>query len=71
MPWPLMARSTLSRVYMTGTEPHTVVANRNFSDNANFINFCSGKTLTNGVQNKAGSCNGVGKSTNSSSFRAV
>lgn len=26
----------------------------------NFINFCSGKTLTNGLQNTAGSCNGIG-----------
>jgi hypothetical protein len=33
---------------------------RRFSDKANFINFCSGQTLTNGLQNKAGSCNGVG-----------
>ena len=30
-----------------------------FSDNANFINFCTGKTLTNGLQVKAGSCNGI------------
>lgn len=29
------------------------------TDNANFINFCSGKTLTNGLQTKGGSCNGV------------
>lgn len=29
------------------------------SDPANFINFCSGKTLTNGLQIKTGSCNGV------------
>ena len=29
------------------------------SDN-NFINFCSGKTLTNGLQVQGGSCNGVG-----------
>lgn len=29
------------------------------TDNANFINFCSGKTLTNGLQQKSGSCNGV------------
>ena len=31
------------------------------SDPANFINFCLGKTLTNGTQIKAGSCNPVGK----------
>ncbi|KAJ9252213.1 hypothetical protein DTO207G8_4828 [Paecilomyces variotii] len=29
------------------------------TDNANFINFCSGKTLTNGQQLKQGSCNGI------------
>ena len=28
----------------------------------NFINFCSGQTLTNGLQNTAGSCNGIRKS---------
>ena len=27
----------------------------------NFINFCSGKTLTNGLQNVGGSCNGIRK----------
>ena len=32
------------------------------SDN-NFINFCQGQTLTNGLQITAGSCNGIGKST--------
>ena len=26
----------------------------------NFINFCSGKTLTNGLQVAEGSCNGIG-----------
>ncbi|KAI1181134.1 hypothetical protein F4777DRAFT_573206 [Nemania sp. FL0916] len=29
------------------------------TDNANFINFCSGQTLTNGLQNTDGSCNGI------------
>ncbi|KAF8461098.1 hypothetical protein BDZ91DRAFT_387607 [Kalaharituber pfeilii] len=29
------------------------------TDNANFINFCTGKTLTNGLQNRGGSCNGI------------
>lgn len=29
------------------------------TDNANFINFCEGKTLTNGLQQKGGSCNGI------------
>ena len=31
------------------------------SDNANFINFCTGQTLTNGLQVKQGSCNGIRK----------
>ena len=29
------------------------------TDSANFINFCTGKTLTNGLQVKTGSCNGI------------
>merc|ERR1712225_111841 len=29
------------------------------TDNANFINFCSGQTITNGLQITAGSCNGI------------
>jgi hypothetical protein len=29
------------------------------SDDANFINFCSGETVTNGEQNRDGSCNGI------------
>jgi transcription initiation factor TFIID subunit 15 len=29
------------------------------TDPANFINFCAGKTLTNGLQVKTGSCNGI------------
>ncbi|GKT66523.1 ribosomal protein S17 protein [Colletotrichum tofieldiae] len=29
------------------------------SDNANFINFCQGQTLTNGEQKTGGSCNGI------------
>jgi len=29
------------------------------SDNANFINFCAGQTLTNGAQLTRGSCNGI------------
>jgi hypothetical protein len=34
------------------------------SDPANFINFCTGKTLTNGLQVKGGSCNGIGRLSN-------
>jgi len=33
-----------------------------FSDPANFINFCTGKTKTDGLQIREGSCNGIGKS---------
>ena len=29
--------------------------------NNNFINFCAGKTLTNGLQITTGSCNGIGR----------
>ncbi|TVY84834.1 hypothetical protein LSUE1_G000598 [Lachnellula suecica] len=29
------------------------------TDKANFINFCDGETLTNGLQTKTGSCNGI------------
>jgi hypothetical protein len=32
------------------------------TDKANFINFCAGKTLTNGLQITTGSCNGIGMS---------
>jgi len=39
---------------------HQLKANTR-SDNANFINFCNGKTLTNGLQVQGGSCNGIGK----------
>lgn len=31
------------------------------TDQGNFINFCAGKTLTNGLQVTTGSCNGIGK----------
>jgi hypothetical protein len=31
------------------------------TSNNNFINFCAGKTLTNGLQIVGGSCNGIGK----------
>ncbi|KAK5047591.1 hypothetical protein LTR84_006688 [Exophiala bonariae] len=47
----------------TGQEPGTdgIKAGQSPSatDNANFINFCSGQTLTNGQQLTAGSCNGI------------
>ena len=31
------------------------------TDDANFINFCSGKQITNGAQVTGGSCNGIGE----------
>ena len=31
------------------------------TSNSNFINFCSGKSLTNGLQITTGSCNGIRK----------
>src|SRR5579859_851908 len=37
----------------------TFLSNRLFRDDANFINFCSGNTLTNGKQIVDGSCNGI------------
>lgn len=33
------------------------------TDGSNFINFCSGQTVTNGLQVQGGSCNGIGQST--------
>ena len=36
-----------------------VQTNTDDSDQANFINFCAGKVLTNGQQNRNGSCNGI------------
>ncbi|KAF4922751.1 hypothetical protein CGCVW01_v005084, partial [Colletotrichum viniferum] len=43
------------------TEPvkHRRCTNHSASDNANFINFCSGETVTDGKQITAGSCNGI------------
>jgi hypothetical protein len=35
------------------------ISNIHYSDRSNFINFCVGHTLTNGQQNRAGSCNGI------------
>ena len=29
------------------------------SDSSNFVNFCAGHTVTNGKQNREGSCNGI------------
>ena len=48
----LREHSTLDeKVYLTDST----------SDNANFINFCAGKQLTNGQQIAGGSCNGIGE----------
>ncbi|KAI1618922.1 hypothetical protein EDD37DRAFT_290214 [Exophiala viscosa] len=43
---------SVGNLSVAGTSPSA-------TDNANFINFCSGKTLTNGLQVTAGSCNGI------------
>ncbi|KAL2260098.1 hypothetical protein VTK26DRAFT_6019 [Humicola hyalothermophila] len=49
--------------YYTGLEEGTPGIRPGLSesetDRANFINFCAGRTLTNGQQNRDGSCNGV------------
>lgn len=39
------------------------------TDEANFINFCSGKTITNGEQVTGGSCNGIGRCISASSCK--
>ncbi|KAH8672141.1 hypothetical protein BGZ60DRAFT_469528 [Tricladium varicosporioides] len=43
----------------TGTEGIKAGQAPSAIDNANFINFCSGQTITNGQQLTAGSCNGI------------
>ncbi|GAB1320926.1 hypothetical protein MFIFM68171_11136 [Madurella fahalii] len=47
----------------TGLEEGTVGIRPGLSesatDEANFVNFCAGRTLTNGQQNRNGSCNGI------------
>lgn len=44
----------------TGQEDNADPAQaKSLTDPANFINFCTGKTLTNGLQVKSGSCSGV------------
>jgi hypothetical protein len=55
-----MAKSTLTRTCpkIISSDEETRLTSNN-RDNANFINFCSGKTLTNGLQGKQGSCNGI------------
>ncbi|KAK2629797.1 hypothetical protein QTJ16_000617 [Diplocarpon rosae] len=43
----------------TGQETPTAGQASSATDANNFINFCSGQTTTNGLQVKAGSCNGI------------
>lgn len=43
----------------SSTHPAHADASPATSDEANFINFCAGLPLTNGQQNRAGSCNGI------------
>jgi transcription initiation factor TFIID subunit 15 len=47
--------STMNGKLGAGKPGHVISA----TDTANFINFCSGKKLTNGSQNHNGSCNGI------------
>lgn len=42
-----------------GSKGATAGQAKSITDTANFINFCSGKTLTNGLQVQGGSCNGI------------
>ncbi|OWO99703.1 hypothetical protein B2J93_9453 [Marssonina coronariae] len=44
---------------LTGQEIPTAGQASSATDANNFINFCSGETTTNGLQVKAGSCNGI------------
>ncbi|KAK6580490.1 hypothetical protein PZA11_006726 [Diplocarpon coronariae] len=46
-------------VELTGQESPTAGQASSATDANNFINFCSGETTTNGLQVKAGSCNGI------------
>ncbi len=41
------------------------------TSNNNFINFCDGQTLTNGLQITTGSCNGIGKSNNADTLTVI
>ncbi|KAF8459482.1 hypothetical protein BGX38DRAFT_1248019 [Terfezia claveryi] len=40
-------------------DPANVQTGSQANDDANLINFCTGRTLTNGQQNRSGSCNGI------------
>lgn len=43
-----------------GQDPPVAGQAESATDAFNFINFCAGETLTNGLQVTAGSCNGIG-----------
>ena len=49
------ASASVGNVNATAGEAESLTSNNNF------VNFCQGKTLTNGLQTKTGSCNGIGK----------
>jgi len=53
------AVQTASAATGAGAEGSTAEQANSQTDNANFINICSGKTLTNGLQQVGGSCNGI------------
>ena len=42
-----------------GQDPPVAGQTNSATDGSNFINFCSGKQLTNGLQVQGGSCNGI------------
>ncbi|KAI9879229.1 MAG: hypothetical protein M1830_009160 [Pleopsidium flavum] len=57
----LLASNVQSASDSTGVQAQSAEKGQAASatDPSNFINFCSGKTLTNGLQVKSGSCNGI------------
>ena len=56
LPTPRLDNQTLQRMFTVSAYVRVANSPR---DPANFINFCTGQTLTNGLQVKTGSCNGV------------
>jgi len=57
----LLAANVQSGSASNGNPDATKGQSASLTDKANFINFCSGKTVTNGIQKTDGSCNGIGK----------
>jgi len=60
----LLANAVQSASAKDGSGAASFVAEqaKSLTSTNNFINFCAGKTLTNGLQVQGGSCNGIGKS---------